>query len=196
MHHARVKAQDLRFHLLERSVHPELFDVLRRADLSGEGWRASLAITGQSHVVAVRAGRETVTEVVAPAGAGLPRISTRASVPLGRILCEEVRREEGAIRWGSRVRVERHAPAEFRDRAARLLAGQSLDRLKAFFDEDLGFTTNAAGAARAPEMVPFALMDFRHDPRGRLEVVSVHACPQELVMVEVETRVEVAAEAA
>jgi hypothetical protein len=187
---SRVKAQDLRFHLLERSVHPELFATLRRADVGGPGWSASLVISGQSHIVAVRTERETVTEVVAPSNASLPRVGVRALVPLGRLVREEVLREEGRVRYASVVRVERHAPAAYRDLATRLLARNLLDRRKAFFGDDKGFTSSAACAARDPEGTPFALMDWRCEARGWLEVSSVHACPHELTIVEVESRFE------
>jgi hypothetical protein len=190
MNQARVKAHDLRFHLFERSVHPELFTALRRADVAATGYHASIVISGQSHIVSVRAGSETVTEVVAPSDASLPRIAARALVPLGRLAREEVRKDDGAVRYASLVRVERHAPAAYKDLAARLLARGGLDRIKAFFDDDLGFTTNAAGASRGPEVTPFALIDWRR-ARGAIEVTSVHACPHELTIVEVESRFEV-----
>jgi len=194
MNDARVKAQDLRLQLFERSVHPELFTALRRADLSGAGWRASLVISGQSHVVAVRAGKETVTEVMAPRDAALPRLGAHAHIPLGRISSEGIRRDDGRIRYASEVRVERLDAAAYRERTARLLARNGLDRLKAFFDDDLGFTTGAHGSARAPELVPFALIDWHAGDAGRLDVASVHACPHELTVVEVESRFEVEAE--
>lgn len=184
MNPARVLAKDLRFHLFERSVHPELFDVLRRAEVRGPGWVADIVISGQSHVVALRTRRETVTQVVAPADACLPRIAEKATVPLGRAAYEELRRDEGAIRYAATVRVDRHTPAEYRRETARLLSANVLDRLKVFFDEEGGAST------RSLEMTPFALVDFRRVGAG-LEVVTVHACPHEGVVVRVDTRFHV-----
>jgi hypothetical protein len=190
MKYARVKAADLRFHLFERSIHPELFEVLRRAEIEEAGYFATLVISGQSHVLSVRSGGETIAEVVARADASLPRIGARSAVQLGRCGREEVRRAEGPIKYAASVRVEKYVPAEYRRLTGHILAANPFERLKVFFDDE------AAGGVRAVddagvEEIPFALMDFRHSPR-KLEVASVHACPHELTIVHVETRVEVA----
>src|SRR3954471_20910908 len=136
MNHSRVKAADLRFHLFERSIHPELFEVLRRAEIEEAGYFASLVISGQSHVLTVRSGGETLTEVVARADASLPRIGARSAVQLGRCGREEVRRAEGAIKYAASVRVEKYVPAEYRRLTTHILAANPFERLKAFFDDD------------------------------------------------------------
>lgn len=181
--HARVKAADLKLWLFERSVHPELFDAIRRVDLERSGWRASLVISGQSHVIAVRSGGETLTEVVAASGAALPRIGARTTVQLGRERADRVvRREDGAIRYSARVSVARLGAAEYREVVDRLIAEKRLERLQAFFDDDPPLSGDTP--------LPFALMDF-HPGARRLDVASVHACPRELAIVRVETEVEV-----
>jgi hypothetical protein len=182
LNHARVKAADLRLHLFERSVHPELFQILRCIDLIQRGWRASLVISGQSHVLSVRAGTETLTEIVSPAGVSLPRIGLKQAVQLGREASAEVRREGGLIQYAASVRAQTIPPAEYAQAIARILAEDTQDRIKAFFDDE-----SRPGAA--DHALPFALMDFRHGPR-RLDVTSVHACPRELTIVRIETRMQ------
>src|SRR5688500_18437977 len=103
--YARTRAADLRYHLFDRSVHPELFDVLRRAEIGEADYRATLVITGQSHVVSMRVGAETVTEVIAPPGVPLPRAGLRSSIQLTRGARDEVTRVEGAIHYRGSFRV-------------------------------------------------------------------------------------------
>ncbi|MGH7298224.1 MAG: hypothetical protein ACRELB_25015, partial [Polyangiaceae bacterium] len=67
--HARTCVAELRYHLFERSIHPELVTVVRRAFVREAAYHAAIAITGQSHLIAVRGDGETLTEVVAPPGA-------------------------------------------------------------------------------------------------------------------------------
>jgi hypothetical protein len=179
--HARTRAGDLRFHLFERSIHPELFAALRRADVHEPAYRATLAITGQSHVIAARAGEETLVEVLAPPEAPLPRRGLRSSIQISRASRDEVTREDGALRYRGAYRVESYTPAEYRAAAARLLAIDPFERIKAFFDDD------DARAASGASDAPFALIDFRPGAR-RLEILSVHAYPHELAIVYVETR--------
>jgi hypothetical protein len=187
--YARTRASDLRFHLYERSIHPELFEVLRRAEVIEGAYRAVLQITGQSHILTVRTEGETITEVLAPPEAPLPRAGIRSSVQLARHARDEVVRTGGALHYRGSFRVETYAPAEFRERAARILASDSFERIKVFFDDE-PFDRRGAESGSA-ELAPFALMDFRHKGR-RLDVVSVHAYPHELTIVQVETRVEAA----
>ncbi len=181
-----MKSADLRLHLFERSVHPELFDTLRRIDLEERGVRASLVISGQSHVLTVRSGGETLTEVVAPVGLALPRMGVHSVVQLGRGARDEVRRESGAVRYAASILVESYAPAEYAQMTSRLLARDSFERLKAFFEPAAG----GGPGAGAAETTPFALMDFARTAAG-LEVLSVHACPHELTIVRVESRIAV-----
>lgn len=180
MSHARVKAADLRLHVFDRSIHPELYDVVRRVELRGEHWSADLVITSQGHVIAFRAGGETLTEVFAPAGAALPRIGARASVAIRRDAGEELRRDEGAIRYAASLRVATHPPAEYRRAAGALIQDDPMERIKVFFD-----------LAGEDDLTPFALMDFRRWPSG-ITVASVHACPAELAIIQIETRIETA----
>jgi hypothetical protein len=137
----------------------------------------------------VRAGGETVTEVVARADASLPRIGACRAVPLGRCAREDVRRDGGAIRYSAAVRVEKYAPAEYRRLTGHVLAANPFERLKAFFDDEHPLVSHDGPSVC--ELTPFALIDFRHSPR-RLDVESVHACPHELTVVHIEARFDVA----
>lgn len=190
--HARTRAGDLRFHVFERSIHPELFEVLRRAEIQEQAYRATLAITGQSHVLLVRAGDETLSEVLAPPEAPLPRHGLCSSIQISRASRDEVTRVEGALHYRGIYRVESYTPAEYRDVVGRLLENDPFERIKVFFDggpetRPRGEFEGSGGATEAP----FALIDFRRRAR-RLDVLSVHAYPHELAIVNVETRIDVA----
>ncbi len=189
--HARVRAADLRYHLFDRSVHPELYEVLRRAELEEKAYRAVLSITGQSHVISVRSGGETVTEILAPPEVSLPRIGLRSSVQLGRTSREEVTRMDGPIHYRTAFRVETFPPAAYRDMQQVLLSAEAFQRIKLFFDTG---ETPAPGVPLDPsrDFTPFALIDFRHKPR-RLDVLSVHASPADLTIVTVDSRFEIVA---
>jgi hypothetical protein len=185
--YARTRPADLRFHVYDRSVHPELYTALRRADIVEPAYRAVVAITGQSHLVAARAGRETITEVLAPPDAVLPRLGVRSSMQISRASQDEVTRVEGALHYHGAYRVEAYTPAEMRDVVAALLERDRFERLKMFFDEDAA----ADPALDAAGFAPFTLIDFHRRPR-RLDVKSIHAYPHELQIVYVETRIDVA----
>jgi hypothetical protein len=185
-HHARTRVTDLRFHVFARPVHPELFEVLRRAEVRERAYCASIAITGQSHAITVRAGMATIVEVVAPPDAPLPRAGERAAAPLAPGARDEVTIEASGIRYRSSLRALVLAPEEYREAIDAALATDRLERLKAFFDADPQMPAMSGFA----DLTPFALADFRARPR-RLDVTTIHADPHASTIVRVETRIEI-----
>ncbi len=181
----RPHVSSLCFHLYERSIHPELFTVVRRAEVTEPAYRATLWITGHSHALALRADGETLTEILAPPGAPLPRLGLKSTIDLGRVPRDDVVRLGGGIRYRASVRLESYSAQGYREAQAELLEGRhdGPQRLKGFFPDP---ETPGDGA-----FTPFALVDYRVRPR-RLEVTSVHACPEEHAILVVDSRFEVA----
>lgn len=184
----RPYVSSLCFHLYERSIHPELFTVVRRAEVNEPAYRATLWITGHSHALSLRADGETLTEILAPPCAPLPRLGLKSTVDLGRIPRDEVVRTGGGIRYRASVRLESYSAQGYREAQAELLEGRhdGPHRLKCFFPDP-----DAQGDAPSPSVTPFSLIDYRARPR-RLEVTSVHACPEEHAVLVVESRFELA----
>lgn len=69
---ARPDASQLTFHLFERALHPELFDVFAESHITASGFDAVLRICAAGHVVEFRSGPRRMTEVVAGHNQELP----------------------------------------------------------------------------------------------------------------------------
>lgn len=70
---ARPDASQLSFHMFERAVHPELFDVYAEARLTADDFAAAIRICEAGHLVEFRRGEHVVTEVTGHARQELPR---------------------------------------------------------------------------------------------------------------------------
>lgn len=79
---ARPKVSELMFHVYERSVHPELFQVYKEQDIWCDTFWAQIQICEAGHTVSFRTARQTVTEVITSADHGLPRQNQRLSKKL------------------------------------------------------------------------------------------------------------------
>lgn len=72
VHVARPKASELMFHVYERSVHPELFQVYKEQDIWCDRFWAQVQICDAGHTVSFRTSRHTVTEIVTSLDHPLP----------------------------------------------------------------------------------------------------------------------------
>jgi hypothetical protein len=68
----RPKVSELVYHLFERSIHPELFDVQQRKVIRQPDYVAEVSICEFGHAVSFRVGDRTMTEVLARRGQDLP----------------------------------------------------------------------------------------------------------------------------
>ena len=68
----RPSVSDLMFHLYERSLHPELFDIRREGRVSQPDYTASIRICDTGHTVTFKTQNTTLTELVARRGQELP----------------------------------------------------------------------------------------------------------------------------
>lgn len=68
----RPKIAELVFHLFNRSLHPELFEVYKTRKFSRAGFEAEISITSAGHVIRWRHQGVTLSEVAAAANHPLP----------------------------------------------------------------------------------------------------------------------------
>lgn len=72
---ARPKITDLKFNLLARTVHPELFEACVSREYERENYRLKLNITSAGHLITFENGGNVLTEVSASAHQPLPKTS-------------------------------------------------------------------------------------------------------------------------
>ncbi|GAB4147530.1 MAG: DUF2617 family protein [Planctomycetaceae bacterium] len=71
---ARPDISELMFHVFERSLHPELFQVYKEQDIWCSNYWAQIQICDAGHLVSFHLGDRTVTEVVATRTQPLPKM--------------------------------------------------------------------------------------------------------------------------
>lgn len=81
----RPRVAEMRFQLLRRAVHPELFQIYKCQRLSRERYRAQFCITSDGHYITWQTGTEVLTEVAA---------SITQELPSGLRLLDEPLRDE------------------------------------------------------------------------------------------------------
>lgn len=94
---ARPKVAELAFHVFGRSLHPELFDVYKSADVQRGSYEARIDITSAGHVVTWRRDGQTLTEVAASASQPLPQRRRLKSCRLRGERSERVERPGGIV---------------------------------------------------------------------------------------------------
>lgn len=109
----RPAVTELTFHLFERSLHPELFEVFERCVVECEHYTARLEIIDAGHVVNWRMGDVTLAEVITSTRQPLPRMR--------RLLtCELQGRQNkglecrGGVRYHTCLQQETTTPKMFR----------------------------------------------------------------------------------
>lgn len=68
----RPRVAEMRFQLLGRAVHPELFQIYKCQRLQREHYRAQFCITSDGHYITWQSGQATLTEVIAANTQELP----------------------------------------------------------------------------------------------------------------------------
>lgn len=73
----RPSVTDLMFHLYERSLHPELFEIRREESVVQPDYSATIRICDSGHMVCFNTRQTMLTELVARRGQDLPERSER-----------------------------------------------------------------------------------------------------------------------
>jgi Protein of unknown function DUF2617 len=77
----RPRVAEMRFQLLERSVHPELFVIHKSHSIQRENYSARFCITADGHFITWQSGEFLLTEIAASASQLVPN-SQKLAVPL------------------------------------------------------------------------------------------------------------------
>ncbi len=78
----RPHAVDMRFSLLSRTVHPELFQTYKSHELQRDNYTAQFRITSDGHYITWRSGPVFLTEVASAASQPLPSGNRLVALPL------------------------------------------------------------------------------------------------------------------
>lgn len=70
---ARLRVDDLHFHLYERALHPELFHIWQVKHIQQRRYHAEIWILGLAHLVTVQFRKQDITELVYEASDLLPK---------------------------------------------------------------------------------------------------------------------------
>ncbi len=108
----RPNVSELLFHVFERSLHPELFDVHRTAHVLQANFRATIRICDAGHVVEFQTRDTIVTEVLAGREQPLP---SRMQIIERRIKAsrDETLRLSSGIAYHTSFQIEKLSPEQF-----------------------------------------------------------------------------------
>jgi hypothetical protein len=106
----RPKVAQLKFQLLGRSVHPELFHNYKTKFIERDRYRARIDITTDGHVISWTANNTTVTEIASSTHQPVPQGRHLFGLPLRDSSSDSVQVREG-IRYKYNFELER-VPAE------------------------------------------------------------------------------------
>jgi hypothetical protein len=108
----RPNVSELLFHVFERSLHPELFDIHRTAQIRQANFQATIRICDAGHVVQFASRESIVTEVLASRVQPLP---TRMQIIERRIKAsrDETLRLSSGLAYHTSFQIEKLNPEQF-----------------------------------------------------------------------------------
>ena len=121
----RPAADSFAFRLFDRAVHPELFAATATARAARDDYVATLSLGAAGHRVEFRAGRRTLTEILAPIRFELPTGGRRVGRPVTGANLEDLTFADGpgpAVRYRAGHQAETPAAEVFAHVTAELLA--------------------------------------------------------------------------
>jgi len=108
----RPSVSDLRLHLFERPLHPELFEVCREESVVQPEYAARIRLCDSGHLVTFQTGGTVLTEVLTQRGRPLPERNERMSRALKGCRDESVELR-GPVAYHVSFQVEKLAPEVF-----------------------------------------------------------------------------------
>ena len=187
--HASRKAAEQVYSIYARGLHPELFTIYDERTIHREGYSAEVWIIGLSHVVTFRAGRRTLTEVVADARQDLPVQHRLHSFRFG-VNPERTFRYDHGIAVDARFDVRACAREEFLARVRDIRRAMLPDGVLRVFSPP-GESGPGAGGSQDGDGLP-ALTAVGFVPQERsLLVRAYHTFPEDLTIIETHSRWEV-----
>jgi hypothetical protein len=170
----RPKVAQLKFQLLGRSVHPELFQNYKTKFIERDRYRARIDITTDGHVISWTVDNTTVTEIASSTHQPVPQGRRLFELPLRNSASNSVQVREG-IRYKYDFELER-VPAEmFWMMQQQLRNSSSSHELIQLFD--------------ASGRIAIGGLSFVHvDTRMKsLHIQAIHTFPDDLALVKTES---------
>lgn len=173
----RPSVSDLMFHLFERTLHPELFEVHRQELIQQPDYAAAVRICDAGHVVTFRTAETLLSEVVVRRGHPLPERKERMHRKLKGCRDESIE-INGAVTYHVSYQVEKLAPEVFLNLHEEL----QLDCRRAPISHSFG---------SANRMSPAALSFIQTDiwPHSLL-IHAFHTFPEDCAIVKTQTLFE------
>jgi len=166
------------FSLYVRSLHPELFTIYDEREVFRDGYSASFWIIGSSHVITFRAGKRTLTEVLAEERQELP-VQFRLHRFRFGVNPQKAFRYDDGVAYDARFDVHVCGPDEFLARVRDIRRAMLPDGVLRVFD---GRSANGLPLMTAVGFVP---------RQQSLNVRTFHTFPEDLAIVETHSRWEV-----
>ncbi|MFA6133828.1 MAG: DUF2617 family protein [Phycisphaerae bacterium] len=176
-----LKAATLRFYLYNRPLHPELFEVYHDHHIVSENYEAQVWITGCTHVIGFYRGKDTLLEVTADAGSGLPPRGLMLELPFRGEKVHETRQLPG-MNYMMNFQVESMSPRVY-SQTHHELARQGAQR-GMFVPFPMWMSKG---------LTPFTFIDYTVKP-DQFHVFAFHAFPEDLTIVKTQSIFELVGE--
>lgn len=170
----RPKVAQLSFQVLNRSVHPELFQIQRTRKIERDCYTASLQITADGHVISWRHAGQTWCEVASSCHQAMPETGRLLELPLRDSRAGELSGDDGC-RYRYKFELER-VPAKMLWMIQKQLS-ESAER------QGLLYIFNASGR------IDIGGLSFIHvESRLKsLKIQAIHTFPDDLSLVKTES---------
>lgn len=174
----KQRVEELLFCLYQRPIHPELFDIRRVKRLNQARYQAEIWLCGLAHVVMIRTGDQTLTELITEENELLPKSGLAASFRF-RGERDHAQSFNNGLKYILSTQVERMTPQLFPATHRDYVHYAQNRGLFAMFDE-----WSHDGLA------PFSFVDF--DPRDHeLHIHAFHAFPEEMTLLKTQSIFEI-----
>lgn len=170
----QLRVSDLHFHLYNRALHPELFDIYHDHRIDKGAYKAQIWVTGVSHVVGFYRGDAAITELLASGDTRLPRRGLLASVPVRGEKDHEATHDQG-IHYMTSFQVERMSRRLFTRTHEDIIDRGSAEGLFVPFPE-----------WRVGPLMPLTHIEYEAKA-DMLHVFTFHAFPEEFTVIKTQS---------
>lgn len=162
--------------LYDRPLHPELFEIFHDMHIEKPDYQARVWVTGLSHVISFHVGSATISEVVAPDFAELPKRGCRLRAPFGKEVYHSRKFDHLGISYMLSMQIEKMSEPVYR-RTHHEMARKSTKP---------GLLFVPFPQRMEDSLTPFSYIS--HDQHlAELHVMTFHAFPHERTMVKTQS---------
>ncbi len=174
----KQRVEELLFCLYQRPIHPELFDIRQVKRLSKPRYQAEIWLCGLAHVIMVRAGDQTLTELITEENELLPKSGLATSFRF-RGERDHAQAFDNGLKYILSTQVERLTPQLF----------PATHRDYVHYAQNRGLF-NKFEEWTYDGLAPFSFVDF--DPRDHeLHIHAFHAFPEEMTLLKTQSIFEI-----